>query len=224
MTHLSFCWRLTCSRGQPSLQLLPLASCRPLSTHPTAELCRVLGVVAYGMLEAFLCKWRCVRSDSSTHLCGANKLFVREQENDGSRCTSWRVGTHHRPCWAERMLKVGHHTLLLLFFGALQALDVILQVLMSHGSTHARSHSPTPSRTHSCTYARTHSPAPSRAHSCMHARTHSPAPSHAHSCTHARTHTRSLTHLVSLLAMTRREDCVGTLFFSLFCGPFGLAT
>ena len=27
MTRLSFCWRLTCSRGQPSLQLLPLALC-----------------------------------------------------------------------------------------------------------------------------------------------------------------------------------------------------
>ena len=66
MTRLPFCWRLTCSLGQLSLQLLPFPRADHVLRTATTELRRVLRFAANDMLEAFLCKWRRVRSDSST--------------------------------------------------------------------------------------------------------------------------------------------------------------
>ena len=76
MTRLPFCWRLTCSRGQPSLQLLPFLAPTTRSARPTAALRRVLGVAAYDMLEEFLRKWRRVRSDSSIPAVRAVRCFL----------------------------------------------------------------------------------------------------------------------------------------------------
>ncbi len=64
MTHLPFCWQLTCSHGQPSLHLLPFLVLITCSTLPIAELCHIHRVMAYNM-PLDLRKWEAPWKDGA---------------------------------------------------------------------------------------------------------------------------------------------------------------